>query len=225
MLAIISFLAQSGTAHALDSDIPHTFQLVPAAPAPPAWSCASRCGAHDITKCVYACGRQRSPSFSLMPRTMGTSNGCGTLTVFKLKSNIACTCACKASSCDSEPVRLMHNIWVANPVARCRRSSWPLWWSPVTLLTMLRTRQRRMRASAARRRTSAGGLRRWTLTTMVRQQCPLHARLRDPLSLGVSTELGRARPGCDIFLSNAWASEPHLCSLHGQAGGSTPLVT
>lgn len=31
VLAIIGFLAQSGTAHALDSDIPHTFQLVTAA--------------------------------------------------------------------------------------------------------------------------------------------------------------------------------------------------
>ena len=38
MLAIISFLAQSGTAQALDADIPHTFQLVPVAPGPPAWS-------------------------------------------------------------------------------------------------------------------------------------------------------------------------------------------
>ena len=43
VLAIISFLAQSGTAHALDSDIPHTFQLVPAAPAPPAWSLRKPC--------------------------------------------------------------------------------------------------------------------------------------------------------------------------------------
>ena len=34
MLAIISFLAQSGTAHTLDSDIPHTFQLVPTALVP-----------------------------------------------------------------------------------------------------------------------------------------------------------------------------------------------